>query len=119
MSTKCAEMMQNMIMEIINNLEKNGALKIPVEEAYVLFSERYQQSKDHYRRNKQTKTNRRLCPHPGCGYGTYYSKNNIRAHFLAKHTPENELPFQCTRCVKGFAQKAAMKLHMERYHNIC
>ena len=37
MATKCEQMMQNMIKDVINQLEQNGALKISTEEAFALF----------------------------------------------------------------------------------
>jgi hypothetical protein len=68
------------------------------------------QSTQHYRRAKVNGV-KRHCPHPGCNFSTCYSKNNLRAHILAKHTPENERPFQCEKCGKGFAQKAGLIKH--------
>ena len=195
MATKCEQMMQNMIQDVINKLERNGALKISTTEAFAIFemeapkkvskgthkvveqeeemdeeeaalkmlaeaeeaaakaekeaadaiaafkkrpkgrppkgkiwdSEKGEwipdksvadkvgedevgQSTQHYRRAKVNGV-KRHCPHPGCNYSTCYSKNNLRAHILAKHTPASERPFHCEKCGQGFAQKAAMIKH--------
>ena len=37
MATKCEQMMQNMIKDVINQLEQNGALKISTTEAFAIF----------------------------------------------------------------------------------
>jgi hypothetical protein len=194
MATKCEQIMQNMIQDVINKLEQNGALKISTTEAFAIFDKEAPNkvskgthkvvekqedmdeeeaalkmlaeaeeavakaekeaadaiatlkkrpkgrppkgkiwdsekgewipdksvaenvevevgySTQYYRRAKVNGV-KRHCPHPGCNYSTCYSKSNLRAHILAKHTPESERPFHCEKCGQGFAQKAAMVKH--------
>lgn len=72
----------------------------------------------YYRRNK----NKRFCVHKcqHCNYETTGPKQALRAHIWSKHTPEYERPFQCPcpDCNRGFASKANLLKHIEKYHNI-
>ena len=72
----------------------------------------------YYRRNK----NKRFCVHkcPHCNYETTGPKQALKAHIWSKHTPEHQRPFQCPchHCSRGFASKANLIKHIEKYHNI-
>tara|TARA_A200000159_G_scaffold125321_1_gene120417 strand:- start:635 stop:1171 length:537 start_codon:yes stop_codon:yes gene_type:complete len=72
--------------------------------------------RDYYRRNKAE----RFCVHkcPYCNYETTGAKSALKAHIYAKHTPENERPFQCPEpnCCRGFAQKGGLEKHLEKVH---
>jgi hypothetical protein len=71
-----------------------------------------------YHKNKCEKINKtkepHLCPH--CDYSTLGPKITLKHHVLSKHTPENERPFQCTHCVRGFAQKSHLNCHIIKIH---
>ena len=56
------------------------------------------------------------CPH--CDYSTTGPKNGLIAHIHAKHTKDEDKPFQCKICQKGFAQKSNYHKHLQRVHNI-
>jgi len=73
------------------------------------------QSTEHYRKKKES-GEKLVCPHEGCDFSTCYSKNNLQQHIMAKHTADEDKPFQCTDCVKGFAQKSALERHMVSFH---
>lgn len=72
----------------------------------------------YYRRNKK----QRFCVHkcPYCIYETTGPKQSIQAHIWAKHTPEQDKPFQCpcNTCERGFAAKANLHKHIFKVHNI-
>ena len=72
--------------------------------------------RDYYRRNKLQGFRVHKCPH--CTYETTGPKNGLKAHIYAKHTPENERPFQCPEpgCCRGFAQKGGLEKHLEKVH---
>jgi len=73
---------------------------------------------DYYRRNKTLK----FCVHrcPCCNYETTGPKSSIQHHIWAKHTPENEKPFECpcANCPRRFASKANLLKHLKSKHNI-
>ena len=73
------------------------------------------QSTEHYRKKKES-GEKLVCPHEGCDFSTCYSKNNLQQHIMAKHTADEDKPFQCTHCVKGFAQKKGLNRHMDSVH---
>lgn len=75
-------------------------------------------SAEYYRKNKKTKNVIHMCPH--CNYTTTGPKITLRHHILAKHTPEEERPFQCHHegCNRGFAQKIHLDRHMEKVHGV-
>ena len=76
------------------------------------------ESAKYYRKNKKTKNVIHMCPH--CNYTTTGPKITLKHHILAKHTPEEERPFQCRHegCKRGFAQKIHLDRHMEKVHNV-
>jgi uncharacterized Zn-finger protein len=86
------------------------------------MTEIYKKTKNHntnyYRRNKVTRFNVKTCPQ--CCYETTGPKSCIQAHIWAKHTPENERPFQCpcSQCEKGFSARANLNKHILKKHNI-
>ena len=72
----------------------------------------------YYRRNKNKRFRVHKCPH--CDYETTGPKQALRAHIWSKHTPEHKRPFQCPceDCNRGFASKANLIKHVEKYHDI-
>ena len=72
----------------------------------------------YYRRNKK----QRFCVHkcPQCLYETTGPKQSIQAHIWAKHTQEQDKPFQCPcdTCERGFAAKANLYKHILKVHKI-
>ncbi len=73
-------------------------------------------STEYYRKNRASKKIVYQCPH--CEYSTPNTKIQLTNHINAKHTPENERPYQCRYCEKGFAQKAHLHLHLSREHDV-
>jgi hypothetical protein len=73
-------------------------------------------STEFYRLNRLKKTKVYSCPE--CDYETYNSRACLNNHINAKHTTEEDKPFQCTLCNRGFSQKAHLNIHCEREHNI-
>ena len=57
------------------------------------------------------------CPH--CDYTTSGPKCILQNHIYSKHTKEEDRPFQCKHCTRGFAQKSHLQKHMKKEHNIC
>lgn len=53
-----------------------------------------------------------------CNYETQGPKCILQNHVYSKHTPENERPFQCEYCNRGFAQKSHLHTHLKKRHNI-
>jgi len=86
------------------------------------MTEIYEKTNNHntnyYRRNKAMRFNVKSCPQ--CCYETTGPKSALQAHIWAKHTPENERPFQCpcVRCDKGFSARANLNKHILKKHNI-
>tara|TARA_B100001287_G_C22658632_1_gene519137 strand:- start:7 stop:483 length:477 start_codon:yes stop_codon:yes gene_type:complete len=74
-------------------------------------------SAEYYRKNKENRKVVHQCPH--CDYSTTGPKIALKHHILAKHTPENERPFQCPHegCCRGFAQKIHLQKHLCKVHN--
>ena len=74
-------------------------------------------SAEYYRKNKENRKVVHQCPH--CDYSTTGPKIALKHHILAKHTPENERPFQCPHecCSRGFAQKSHLQNHLRKVHN--
>ena len=70
----------------------------------------------YYRRNKKSREKVHKCPH--CDYETTGPKQALTAHIFAKHTPNEDKPFFCTECSKGFAQASNYEKHMIKFHNI-
>ena len=56
------------------------------------------------------------CPH--CDYETTGPKCTLLNHINSKHTDEENRPFQCRLCNRGFAQKSHLHKHMSKIHNI-
>lgn len=73
-------------------------------------------STDYYRQNKEAGVVMHKCPH--CEFTTPYNKSNLMNHIYAKHTPENQRPFQCRHCERGFSQKSHLIKHMKKEHNL-
>jgi len=75
-----------------------------------------QHNTNYYRRNKIERFCVHTCPH--CNYETTGPKQCIQAHIWAKHTPENEKPFQCPcgDCHRGFAARANLLKHLRKVH---
>jgi len=73
---------------------------------------------NYYRRNKEQRFNVKKCPH--CDYETTGPKSCLQAHIWAKHTPENERPFQCPckGCDRGYSARANLNKHILKCHNI-
>ena len=55
------------------------------------------------------------CPH--CNYETTGPKCILQNHIYSKHTKEEDRPFQCTQCTRGFSQKSHLIKHMKKVHN--
>ena len=55
------------------------------------------------------------CPH--CNYETTGPKCILQNHIYSKHTKEEDRPFQCTECTRGFSQKSHLIKHMKKKHN--
>ena len=73
---------------------------------------------NYYRRNKTKRFKVHHCPH--CNYETTGPKHSIKTHIYAKHTKEEDRPFQCScvDCDRGFAQKSLLEKHLLKIHNI-
>tara|TARA_B100001093_G_scaffold513859_1_gene586651 strand:+ start:5524 stop:6000 length:477 start_codon:yes stop_codon:yes gene_type:complete len=74
-------------------------------------------STEYYRKNKENRKVVHKCQH--CDYSTTGPKTNLKHHVLAKHTPENERPYQCPHkdCCRGFARKIHLQHHLCKVHN--
>jgi hypothetical protein len=72
----------------------------------------------YYRRNKEKRFKVHCCPH--CNYETTGPKHSIQTHIYAKHTKEEDRPFQCPclDCNRGFAQKSLLEKHLLKVHDI-
>lgn len=55
------------------------------------------------------------CPH--CDYVTSGPKCTLINHIHSKHTKEEDRPFQCMYCNRGFAQKSHLHKHMKKEHD--
>tara|TARA_B110000858_G_scaffold196236_1_gene254538 strand:+ start:701 stop:1174 length:474 start_codon:yes stop_codon:yes gene_type:complete len=73
-------------------------------------------STDFYRQNREQHNKGYSCHH--CDYITWNSRACLNNHINAKHTKEENKPFQCDYCSRGFSQKAHLCLHCEKEHNI-
>ena len=73
-------------------------------------------STDYYRQNRRVKRIKYQCPH--CNYCTHNCRITLTNHINSKHKTENQRPFQCTECDRGFSQKAHLIRHLECEHNI-
>ena len=73
---------------------------------------------NYYRRNKIQRFNVKSCVL--CNYETTGPKSALQAHIWAKHTPENERPFQCpcNTCKRGFSARANLNKHILKKHKI-
>ena len=73
---------------------------------------------NYYRRNKIQRFNVKCCTL--CNYETTGPKSALQAHIWAKHTPENERPFQCpcNTCKRGFSARANLNKHILKKHKI-
>ena len=73
---------------------------------------------NYYRRNKIQRFNVKSCRL--CNYETTGPKSALQAHIWAKHTPENERPFQCpcNTCERGFSARANLNKHILKKHKI-
>ena len=86
------------------------------------MTEIYKKTKNHntnyYRRNKALRFNVKSCTK--CCYETTGPKSALQAHIWAKHTPENERPYQCpcVDCDKGFSARANLNKHILKTHNV-
>lgn len=70
----------------------------------------------YYRRNKESREKVHKCPH--CDYETTGPKQALKAHIFAKHTCNEDKPFFCSECSKGFAQASNYEKHMIKFHDI-
>lgn len=73
-------------------------------------------STEYYRLNREQKNKVYSCHH--CDYETYNSRACLNNHINAKHTKEEDKPFQCVCCNRGFSQKAHLNIHCEKEHDI-
>ena len=73
-------------------------------------------STNYYRKNRKTKTILYQCPH--CSYSTCNTKIQLINHINAKHVDEEDRPYQCNCCQRGFAQKAHLDKHLAVVHDI-
>lgn len=73
-------------------------------------------STDYYRENRLKKHIVYNCPH--CSYCTYNNKITLTNHINSRHRNEEERPYQCPKCPRGFAQKAHLIRHLECEHGI-
>ena len=73
-------------------------------------------STNYYRANRKTKKVLYKCPH--CSYSTGNSKIQLVNHINAKHIEEENRPYQCDHCSRGFAQKAHLDKHLQVIHDI-
>ena len=73
---------------------------------------------NYYRRNKEQRFKVHICPH--CNFETTGPKSSLQAHIWAKHTNEQDRPFQCpcTDCNRGYSAKANLHKHLKQCHNI-
>lgn len=73
---------------------------------------------NYYRRNKEKRFKVHKCPN--CNFETTGPKSSVQAHIWAKHTTEQDRPFQCpcTKCTRGYSAKANLHKHMKQRHNI-
>ena len=73
---------------------------------------------NYYRRNKIQRFNVKSCVL--CNYETTGPKSALQAHIWAKHTTENERPFQCpcNTCERGFSARANLNKHILKKHKI-
>ena len=74
-------------------------------------------STNYYRSNRKTKRVVHQCPH--CDYSTTNARICLINHINAKHVKEENRPYQCMHCARGFAQKAHLDKHLSTVHNIC
>ena len=74
-------------------------------------------STNYYRSNRKTKRVVHQCPH--CDYSTTNARICLINHINAKHVKEENRPYQCMHCARGFAQKAHLAKHLSTVHNIC
>jgi len=72
-------------------------------------------STEYYQQNRKTRRILYHCPH--CSYETPNNKITLVNHINARHTPEDERPYQCQMCNRGFAQKAHLHIHYKKVHN--
>ena len=73
-------------------------------------------STEYYRENKTLRRVVHKCPH--CDYSTTGPKIALKHHIDAKHKTDEERPFQCRFCSRGFAQKSHLTNHCEKVHDI-
>ncbi len=73
-------------------------------------------STDYYRRNRLTRAVVYSCPE--CEYDTTGSRIQLQNHIHARHTREEERPYQCAHCERGFAQRSHLMQHLKRIHDI-
>ena len=73
---------------------------------------------NYYRRNKKQKFKVHTCQH--CEFETTGPKSSLNAHVWAKHTKEEDRPFQCPceTCARGYSAKANLQKHLRQNHNI-
>jgi uncharacterized Zn-finger protein len=73
----------------------------------------------HKRKCEQTRQTLRVkihkCTH--CNYETTGPKCTLQNHIYSKHTKEEDRPFQCRTCIRGFSQKSHLIKHMKKIHN--
>jgi len=65
---------------------------------------------------KERPKNLYSCHH--CDYVTSGPKCTLLNHIYSKHTKEEDRPFQCIYCNRGFAQKSHLHKHMKKEHGI-
>ena len=73
---------------------------------------------NYYRRNKERRFKVHSCPH--CNFETTGPKSSLQAHIWAKHTKEEDRPFQCpcNNCTRGYSARANLHKHLSRCHDI-
>ena len=69
----------------------------------------------YYQRNKETREKVHKCPH--CDYETTGPKQTLLNHIHAKHTKNEDKPYFCVHCSKGFAQASNYEKHMAKFHD--
>jgi len=70
----------------------------------------------YYRLNRETKKVIHKCSH--CDYETSNTRIQLLNHINAKHVAEEDRPYQCELCDRGFAQKAHLDNHSKVVHKI-
>jgi len=73
-------------------------------------------STEYYRENRLLKKKVYKCLQ--CDYETWNSRACLVNHINAKHVAEEDRPFQCRFCNRGFSQKAHLNVHCQREHDI-